>query len=189
MSDHSSDSSSESSQEVEMPKEPIVLRDDWEAESEGDREKRRSSYRVLEKIKEEKDKSLFRQGKMLVPQIIALEDAILGFKDMTPSEADKEKFDANMEKIRVARELNMERLRAILIACAHGWDVFTDYEDNRDNAVSSEKAVLAAVERVRKRKKTEKESSSRSSSKNSRDKNSKRSGGCLLYTSPSPRDS
>ena len=100
---------------------------------------------------------------MLLPLLVVLEDVILDFKELDVGEGVREQFNEGLEKIRAARKINMDRLRDVLIACAHGWEVVKDYKENKDNVVSAEKDVMAAVARVKKRKATEKviESSSK----------------------------
>ena len=142
-------------------------RDDWEAEAPEVRVARRARYQsLLHPGMDEKKKSVYEQALSLVPTIILQEDAIDHLKDNPKGDtpAAIAKTDVSMDKLRQARANLVERLKILMMACNHGWDLVNVVLDERK--IGEDKEVAHAMEKLEKKKKEkEKEKDVRSTYK------------------------
>ena len=175
------------------------IRDAWEQESAFQRSARRAEYAVVANSQEDKDKSIKHQSKSLHEPLQEVELTIEYLKDQPePKEKKaKERLVKRIEGLRRSRKLMHERLYELCIAQKHGWKVVTTYQ--HDKLEGEAKEVQKAVEKTRKQEEEAEKKSGGPSSKRAREQREPKashsrhqgpwSNSCLLYTSPSPRDS
>ena len=146
---------------------PIVdpHRDDWEQEAPEQRLARRGQYQtLLHPGMDEKKKSVFEQASSHVPAIILQEDAILHLKGVPRGDDAEEaaKTTTAIDKLRQVRAIHVQRLRILMMACNHGWDLVNVVLTDRK--IGEDKEVASAMEKLEKKKK-EKEKEKREKEK------------------------
>ena len=129
-------------------------RDDWEGETPDQRVARRALYQtLLHPGMDEKKKSVFEQASVHVPCVIMQEDAILHLRGVPRGEDVEEaaKTGASIEKLRQVRSILVHRIRLLMMASNHGWDLVNVVRTERK--IGEDKEVANAIEKLEKKKK------------------------------------